>query len=252
MEGPLARYHAVLKAVAGSAGITASDLARVTGLPRSTAHRLATALEEIGYLHQSVPGHYELGPQLDKILLRRLLSSQSAQPFTPALRRLVSELGETAFCAKLDGGQVSIFDAVVPSDRDLAHVYPGLGERPLDRCSSSRAILAFREDAEIEQWLSQNAEGVTVGRSELRDTLDQVRATGYSICDGEIHEGIFSVACPVHLGPIGVVYSIGITGPSARMKIRDIGSLVSTISSAAREVASAITFDLTERAKSRR
>ncbi|WP_395586881.1 helix-turn-helix domain-containing protein, partial [Pseudomonas syringae group genomosp. 7] len=39
MEGPLARYHAVLKGVAGSAGITAADLARVTGLPRSTAHR---------------------------------------------------------------------------------------------------------------------------------------------------------------------------------------------------------------------
>ncbi|RIK87158.1 MAG: hypothetical protein DCC69_05420 [Hyphomicrobiales bacterium] len=52
MDGPLARYHAVLIAVAEApGGMQSAELARATGLPRSTAHRLATSLDEIGYLH---------------------------------------------------------------------------------------------------------------------------------------------------------------------------------------------------------
>lgn len=250
MDGPLARYHAVLIAVAEApGGMQSAELARATGLPRSTAHRLATSLDEIGYLHQTVPGQYELGPALDEILSRRLLASQQAHAFVPALRRLTLDLGETAFCAKLECGSVAIIDALVPSQRDRAHIFPGLGERPLDRCSSSRAILAFRDDAEVDHWLDREGRGNPSDRASLRTVLDQVRKSGYSICDGEIDEGIFSVACPVYLEPFGVLYSIGVTGPVARMKERSLDDMVSAIAEAAREASVAVTADVTARAR---
>lgn len=250
MDGPLARYHTVLIAVAGApGGMQSAELARATGLPRSTAHRLATSLDEIGYLHQTVPGQYELGPALDEILSRRLLASQQAHAFVPALRRLTLDLGETAFCAKLECGSVAIIDALVPSRRDRAHIFPGLGERPLDRCSSSRAILAFRDDAEVDHWLDREGGGNPSDRAGLRTVLDQVRKSGYSICDGEIDEGVFSVACPVYLEPFGVLYSIGVTGPAARMKERSLDDMVSVIAEAAREASVAVAADVTARAR---
>lgn len=202
-----------------------------------------------GYLHQTVPGQYELGPALDDILSRRLLASQQAHAFVPALRRLTMDLGETAFCAKLECGSVAIIDALVPSQRDRAHIFPGLGERPLDRCSSSRAILAFRDDAEVDHWLDREGGGTSSDRATLRTVLDQVRKSGYSTCDGEIDEGIFSVACPVYLEPFGVLYSIGVTGPSARMKERNLDDMVAIIAEAAREASIAVTADVTARAR---
>lgn len=232
---------------AAPGGMQSAELARATGLPRSTAHRLATSLDEIGYLQQTVPGRYELGPVLDEILATRLLATQQAHAFLPALRRLTIELGETAFCAKLECGAVSIIDALVPSQLDRAHIFPGLGERPLDRCSSSRAILAFRDDAEVDRWLDQEGSSDSSDRAKLRALLGQVRKSGYSVCDGEIDEGIFSVACPVRLEPFGVLYSIGVTGPAARMKEQNLEGMVSIISEAAREASLAVTSDVTAR-----
>ncbi|UUZ62627.1 hypothetical protein LP417_22125 [Polaromonas sp. P1-6] len=43
--------------------------------------------------------------------------------------------------------------------------------------------------------------------------LRQVGQDGYAICDGEIDEGVFSLACPVHLGSMLGLYSIGVVGP---------------------------------------
>jgi len=250
MDGPLARYHAVLSAVAeAGTGMHAADLARETGLPRSTAHRIATALSEVGYLQQLSPGHFVLGVALDRILSKRLLAFRHTGTFGRALMYLTDKLGESAFCAKLDGGKVKIIDALVPSGRERAHIYPGIGERPFDRCSSSRAILAFREDREVETWLDDDSKVQSTDRKALRALLAQVRRSGYAICDGEIDEGIFSLACPIYLEPLGVMYSIGVTGPSARMKAHNIGEIVDVVSRASKEAAESIVSEVTESSK---
>ena len=250
MDGPLARYDAVLSAVAeAGVGVHAADLARATGLPRSTAHRIAISLSEIGYLQPLSPGHFVLGAALDRILSKRLLAFRHAGTFGQVLMSLTEKLGESAFCAKLDGGRIKIVDVLAPSGRDRAHIYPGTGERPLDRCSSSRAILAFREEREIETWLKDDAEARSTDRSALRAVLAEVRQAGYAVCDGEIDEGIFSLACPIYLEPLGVMYSIGVTGPSARMKAHEIGEIADIVSKASKEAAEAIVSEVNESAR---
>jgi DNA-binding IclR family transcriptional regulator len=246
VEGPLARYHLVLSAIAEAAGgMHAADLSRATGLPRSTAHRIATALSEIGYLRQLSPGRFELGSGLDRILSRRLLDSQRTSTFIQALRHLTDELGEAAFCARLDENRVEITDVMVPTSRDRVHVYPGIGKRPLDRCSSSRAILAFREDREVDQWLESDDHLRSINRTALHSLLAEVRRTGYAVCDGEIDEGIFSLACPIYLEPFCVMYSIGVTGPVARIKERKIKDIVSIVAEASKIATEAIVAEVT-------
>lgn len=234
-SGPLARYHQVMLAIAASErGLAAIELAKEVGLPRSTAHRLAMSLCEVGYLQQTQAGTYVLGSVLDEIIALRLLASDRSRAFLPALRELVAELDETAFSARLIDGRVEIVDAVTPNGRHRSHIYPGLGFRPLDKCSSSKAILAFHEPDAVAAWLERegfpafgdgDAQSLTV-------ELGIVRSNGYAVCDGEVDEGVFSVACPIFLEPFGVLYSIGVTGPSARMKSRPIAELVERVRSA--------------------
>jgi DNA-binding IclR family transcriptional regulator len=235
--GPLSRYHQVLSAVARSeAGLAAADVGKQVGLPRSTAHRIATSLCEVGYLQQTQSGAYILGSVLDEIIALRLLASDRSRAFMPALRDLVVDLDETAFCARLVDGRVEIVDAVTPSGRRRSHIYPGLGYRPLDKCSSSKAILAFREPGEVEKWLVNDGSAAGFsgngGGEPLHLELGIVRANGYAVCDGEIDEGVFSIACPVFLEPFGALYSIGVTGPSARMKSRPIEHMVERVRAA--------------------
>lgn len=238
-SGPLARYHQVIAAVASSeGGLAAIDLAKTVDLPRSTAHRIAASLCEIGYLQQTQSGTYVLGPVLDEILALRLLASDKSRVFLPALRELVVDLNETAFSARLFDGRVEIIDAVTPNGRRRSHIYPGLGLRPLDKCSSSKAILAFRDPEEVEKWLAKDAAAalglsVTGDDRQMNVELGVVRTNGYAVCDGEIDEGVFSIACPIYLEPFGVLFSIGVTGPSARMKARPIEELVDRVRAAA-------------------
>lgn len=61
--GVLDKAMAVLRAV-GEAPCTLSRLQTSTGLPRATAHRLATALESHGLLRRDAQGRFELGHAL--------------------------------------------------------------------------------------------------------------------------------------------------------------------------------------------
>ena len=85
---PLARYHQVLDVVAGRVqGIGLNQLVEETGLPRSSAHRLATSLCTVGYLHLNEAGLYLLGPKLMDLLKKRLSASATG----PTIRPLLSE-----------------------------------------------------------------------------------------------------------------------------------------------------------------
>lgn len=229
-SGPLTRYHKILSVVAAASdGLAVSDLMRKAELPKSSAHRMAATLCDVGYLIQSETGNYVLGPALDDIIRSRISSSYKGKAFTEALQNLEKRFEETAFCARLSNGTVEIFDVVTPRSGTRSYIYPGLGYRPLDKCSSSRIILAFREKEEVENWLEQECQKSNLSASEIEaahQAIEIARRDGYAVCDGEIDEGVCSVACPVFVEPFGVLYGIGITGPVARIKELSIEKIV--------------------------
>lgn len=232
---PLARYHRVLQAVSGRVtGLNLAELVKVTGLPRSSTHRLAKALCGVGYLTDT-SGQYELGPAFRELLQRSLMADNRLQAFQPALQFLVSELKETAFFARFVDGTVDLAHAVTPTQVERSYIFPGTGERPLDTCSSSKAILAWK-DERVVQALYESGYLPLDDASSLRgfiDTLQQVHRDGYAICDGEIDAGAFSLACPVFVGPMLGLFSIGVVGPSARMKKIELSHLVKVVQEAA-------------------
>ena len=231
---PLARYHQVLQAVSGrTSGLNLAELVKATGLPRSSAHRLAAALCGVGYLTDTA-GQYELGPALRELLRRSLTADSRLRAFQPALQFLASELKETAFFARFVDGTVALAHAVTPAQTERSYIYPGTGERPLDTCSSSKAILAWTDTRTVQALYESGSLPHDAGSWRgFLGTLEQVHRDGYAVCDGEIDEGAFSLACPVPVGPMLGLFSIGVVGPSARMKQMELSHLVEVVKAAA-------------------
>lgn len=233
---PLARYHQVLLAVSKrTGGLNLNDLIRDTSLPRSSAHRIASSLCGVGYLETDSAGVYLLGPVFKELLRRSLTADNRLKAFQPALQFLASELKETAFFARFVDGTVSLTHAVTPALAERSYIYPGTGERPLDTCSSSKAILAYA-DQQLVQSMYETGNLPFDSSESLRSfmtTLRKVSHDGYAVCDGEIDEGAYSLACPVPVGPMLGLFSIGVVGPSSRMKSMDMEHLVKVVQVAA-------------------
>ncbi|MBX3632005.1 MAG: helix-turn-helix domain-containing protein [Simplicispira sp.] len=233
---PLARYHQVLLAVSkNSAGLTLAELTRDTRLPRSSAHRIASSLCGVGYLETDAAGSYHLGPAFKDLLRRSLTADNRTKAFQPALQFLAAELKETAFFARFVNGAVTLVHAVTPTQTERSYIHPGTGERPLDTCSSSKAILAYADQQLVENMYQAGSlpfEGNQTLRSFLT-TLRKVSHDGYAVCDGEIDEGAYSLACPVPVGPMLGLFSIGVVGPSSRMKSVGVERLAQVVQAAA-------------------
>ena len=57
-----------------------------------------------------------------------------------------------------------------------------------------------------------------IGDAEIRAELEQVRAESFAICDNELDPGVLSYAAPVRLEDGCVIYAIGISGLSERLR----------------------------------
>lgn len=240
---PLARYHQVLEVVADHVhGVGLNQLVEETGLPRSSAHRLAASLCTVGYLHLNEAGLYLLGPRLMDLLKKRLAASATGPSIRPLLSDLANAVGETAFFAKLVDKRVDLLEAVTPNGSTRSYIYPGTGERPIDTCSSSKAILAYAEaDIAKEVYKSCDLGAHRYDWDEFSRVLKQVKRNGFAICDGEIEEGVFSLACPVSVGEIEGLFSVGLVGPSNRMKAMTISWLAATLRDKAQAVSRILT-----------
>ena len=233
---PLARYHQVLLAVSRrSGGLNLNELVRETQLPRSSAHRIASSLCGVGYLETDSTGIYALGPVFRELLRRSLTADNRLKAFQPALQFLASELKETAFFARFVDGAVTLAHAVTPALAERSYIYPGTGERPLDTCSSSKAILAYADQQLVQDMYEAGSLPFDNNQSlrSFMTTLRKVSHDGYAICDGEIDEGAYSLACPVPVGPMLGLFSIGVVGPSARMKSVGVDHIVRAVQAAA-------------------
>jgi DNA-binding IclR family transcriptional regulator len=236
MSNPLHRYHLILHAVASAPqGLALAELAAATALPRSTAHRMAASLREIQYVDiDPGTGNYVLGNGIVSLMRQSLTQDKRLAAFKPALNLIVHGLGETAFFARFLDNRVDLVEALTPAARDRLYIYPGVGARPLDKCSSSKAILAYLGPEKVETLLEP---GNDLGSHEHLDAvleeLHRVNQQGFAVCDGEIDEGVYSVSCPVIVGKVGGLYSVGVVGPAARLKSRDVKDIVSVLQAGA-------------------
>jgi IclR family acetate operon transcriptional repressor len=214
----LDRAFRLLELMADAGGeVALTSLARTSGLPVSSIHRLVRSLAARGYVRQMPSRRYALGPRL--IHLGEVASRALGTLARPHLARLVDAVGETANLALLDGDRV-VYAAQVPS-RHSMRMFTEVGRRVPVHCTGvGKALLAGLPENDVRQLLArvgmpaQTPHTLTDAEA-LVAQLAQIRAAGFAVDDGEQEAGVRCVAVPV---PGGAPFAaISVSGPGGRL-----------------------------------
>ena len=217
----ITRAAAILSALAEpEGGRSLAQLAAQTDLPKTTVHRICTALEQVGYVHSDAQtGHRELGPSLLRLAVigRRDLRAV----LEPLIERLSVDLNETVDLAVLDGGRV-LFVAQHPAPQRALMAIARVGAQfPAYSMASGKVLLAQLPREELLRRLPRRLEPTLVGHPRTREALlrelEQARATGLGYEREELRHGICAVAVAI-TDADGRSASIAVPMPTARFE----------------------------------
>ncbi|WP_371535032.1 IclR family transcriptional regulator [Streptomyces sp. NBC_00466] len=225
-------------------GITLTDLADQIDIPFSTMHRLATVLEEYGWLSRSPTNRrFFLGPAASQLAGEERPEPPLTRPHD-AVQELQKRTGESVFVTELIGEHV-LCTALAEASRPTP-LFAQLGQSmPLHAASSARVILAYQSDEVVLRMLAgQPLVAFTRATPRTVDgvlkRLRLIRLRGYDTSDAHIDD-VFVAAAPVRLSTRRVRAGLAVAVPFARLP-SDSHSHVLT--EAVLEAAAAMSSDL--------
>jgi DNA-binding IclR family transcriptional regulator len=200
---------------------TLADIARVTGLPKSTAFRLLVTLNSCGFVEQTADGdRYRLGLRLASLGLMALGRLSIRRDALPLMTQLVERFRETCALGIFDQGSVLDIE-VVRGDQVLTVNSQVGGRLPVHCTASGKTLLAFLPPAVVEAVLAGPLEVFTentiTSPPRLRKELALIRERGYGVDDEEYGVGVRAVAAPISDIDDNVIAEISMPGPSARL-----------------------------------
>ncbi len=208
------RALAILAAFEGEpTPLTLAELARRTGLYKSTLLRLMASLQEFGYLVQLPDGRYHLGPTPFRLGAVYQRANNLHDQVMPVLRQLVAAGTESAsFHIRHDAKRRLCVFRVDSQHSTLDRVEAGM-LLPLDRGAAGKVILAFD--------------------GEKGETFDRIRENCIATSFGERDPDCAGMACPV-FGPNGkLAGALSLSGPKPRFTRENIKAMSSLLLKAA-------------------
>ncbi|MGH7907175.1 MAG: IclR family transcriptional regulator [Candidatus Binataceae bacterium] len=228
-------------------GVALSQAAKRTGLHKSSAHRLLSAMRTHGFVDKSdADGKYRLGLklfELGSMVARQMDIRERARPY---LERLVATSGETAHLCILAGTDTLYVEKVEPER--TVRIPSAIGSRIPAYCSAAgKAMLASLPLGELEVVaarisLQRFTANTITGLEALRQELDATRKRGFSIDDEEFEPGLKGVAAPLRRTGGDVIAAISIVGPAFRLGADQIRKIADQVIGAASELASEFGF----------
>ena len=237
----VARAIALLKAFSDAQPEWAlSDLAQATGLNKTTAFRLLSALEaERLVMRNPLSGGYRLGVELIAMGGTAMRSNPLRAMSRPTLVMLAEQSGEAATLEVLVENYVLVIDEVASSNP--MGMTQDVGSRlPLHATATGKVLLASRSDAEIDVVLAEPLQLLTdqtiVDPGRLRTELARIRQEGVAIASSELEPGFVAVAAPVVDRERQVVAAISVGGPSVRLTAERLPEIAAMVQMSARQI----------------
>lgn len=191
-----------------------SEMARRSGIPKSTTHRLVSDLVDWGALERS-PRGVRLGVRLFE--LGNLVPSQRrlrelAIPYAHDLNEITHL---TSNLAVRDGQDIVYIEKISTRSLDIPHSRTG-GRLPLHCTALGKAILAFSAPDFVESILGGELRALSpktiTDPNTLRRDLANVHLTKVAYDVEESQSGLFCVAAPIFARHKVVVGAISVTG----------------------------------------
>jgi Transcriptional regulator len=206
------------------------ELSRISGVARSTTHRLVGELIEWGALERTAGG-VRLGMKLFELGTMAPTSVTLREAALPYAHHLHEVTKLTVNVAIRDGREIVYVDKISSRALKVPHSRQG-GRNPLHATGLGKAILAFSDITVVQEVLASPLAAVTpktiTDPAALRAELARVRERRVAYDVEESRLGLFCVAAPI-LDPRGrALGAISVTGATALDQAERFASAVST------------------------
>ena len=225
--------------------MTLSQVAERVDLSRGTARRFLQTLVALGYVEHDGK-LFALTPRVLDLGFAYLAASRLPQVAAGPVRRVSDATGESCSVAVLDGRHVVYVHRVQP--RRVFSSALEIGSRlPAHAAALGQVLLAALSPCELERrlraaTLERMTENTITDLSALQAKLDRIRRDGFALVDGELEDGIVSVAVPVVARSGETIAALNIGASAARTQadalVRDALPL---LQDAAAEIGSTMT-----------
>jgi DNA-binding IclR family transcriptional regulator len=202
-----------------------AELTQVTGLNKTTASRLLTALESEGMVERTKDGRYRLGAEIIAMGSRAVRANDLWPACHGELKILAETTRETATLELLRGCETVVIDEALGKHAGSPNSNIGV-RRPIHASASGKLFLAYMPAAEMDQLLTfplsrfTNKTITSAGR--MKAEIDQIRWKGYAQALQELEKDFAAVAVPLHDFSARVVGSICLGGPANRVTSAEV------------------------------
>jgi DNA-binding IclR family transcriptional regulator len=177
-----------------------SQLTELTGLPRSTVHRLAAELVELGHLDRMESGRYTVGLGLWELGELAAVSIRLRELALPHLLTLFAATSENVHLAVLSGTE-ALYVARLTGSSSIPTLSRMGGRLPLHTTGVGKALLSAMDDDWLASYFALPRErdtmhSVTDERA-LRREIATARQRGYATTRQEMTLGSISFAAPL-------------------------------------------------------
>ena len=205
--------------------VALSELVSASGIPKSTASRLVSALERRGLIEQDGErGRLRPGPAILRVAERGMLERNLVELAGPSLDALSQLSGETINLALPAHGGVEHV-AQVESVHFLG-AGQWLGRLVEYHCTAvGKVFMAFGRATMPARALRTYTAATISDPQQLREQVEVVRREEFAAAVDELEIGLAAIAAPVRGAEGEVVAALSISGPTVRMTPARIAEL---------------------------
>ena len=236
----LDRAGELLRLVLDHGALTARELSRLCGYPRTSFYRMLESLVGNGFLcvDRETGAYYPGGLFTAAYMAADQRAARLRLAARPALERLAAETGQTAKLSFLSGGACYVAETAL-GPQSIKVVVDGGSVYPLHAGAASRLLLAAQGARAVHRYfqgLPRRYTPLTITEeAAFLAAAGQAARQGYAYDPGEFTPEISAVACPVAGEHGQTVAAMSVVYPTILFRAEDVPALVRYLRPAAEE-----------------
>lgn len=232
----------ILDAVASAERpVSPTDIADQLSIPKASAHRLCSALEDYGYLQTRLSGRgLQSGYKLNKLAMGVLASAPLQAQRRAILTTLSQDIGETCNIAVPDGSEMIYFDRA--ETHWPVRVNLQVGSRvPAFATAGGKMYLSSlpqsKRDKVIQNTrLTRHTPNTLMSQSALKDELIATAERGYAMDNEEYIEGMVALAVAIKDGQGRLYATLSFHAPCMRLPFSAVSDFLPQLQAACEQL----------------
>jgi DNA-binding IclR family transcriptional regulator len=224
--------------------LTGAQLAKLTGLPRTSVFRMLQTLEQAGYVERVGPAgihpSYRLGVAVLRLGYEYLSSQEINELGRPVIEALSDVTGHTCHIVVRDAHEVVIVAKSLGRKASFYSIQVG-ARLPAHATVLGRVLLGGMSLEQIQALYARRDMSAFTPLTPttpqaLKKQVDEAAQAGYSVSQGGYEKGISTVAAPVHNAAGKVVAAIGVTVLSSSIDKQQLPAMIEQVKEAAKDL----------------